>query len=147
MATRNNPASRKPTNTVPIVTQPVVETPQEPIYVGPKTAAQVMAEANRALLSAEGRRKALVKTYTEEEKVPMYLSPMYRPYFGNVMPVSINGLVIYFPVDGKTYTIPTTYADEIVRRRMAIDDILTKQSKMANIASNNETAPGELKLF
>lgn len=148
MANRSNPVSKKPIVTAPTVTVPEVEYRQpETIIVGPKTAAQVMSEANHALLKAEGRRKALTKVYKEEDKIPMYLSPMYRPHFGNVMAVSINGLSIYFPVNGQTYMIPETYADEIVRRRMAVDNILVKQTKMANIPANNENAPGELKLF
>ena len=38
-----------------------------------------------------------------EPKVPMYLSPMYRPYLGNVADITINGVTIFFPVDGNTY--------------------------------------------
>lgn len=112
-----------------------------------KTSAEVMRDANVALTSAEARRKELLKTYKEESKVPMYLSPMYRPYFGNVMRIMINGISIFFKVDGSTQMIPQSFADEVVRRRMAVDAILVKQNKMANIPANNESAPGELNLF
>lgn len=112
-----------------------------------QTTADVLKEANKQLMDAENRRKILMKKYKEEEKVPMYLSPMYRPYFGNVMTVSINGVSIYFKVDGSTQMIPKTFADEITARRMKVDAILTRQHRMANIPANAESAPGELNLF
>ena len=77
-----------------------------------------------------------------EPKVPMYLSPMYRPYLGNVADITINGVTIFFPVDGNTYEVPRAFADEIAR----IDAMLTKQNKMADVANNYERTPGELKL-
>lgn len=125
----------------------VLEQAQAPVLTAPKTAAQVMSEANIELTKAEGRRKALVKHYTAEEKVPMYLSPMYRAYFGNVMTVTVNGISIYFKVDGSTQMVPETFADEITRRRLSVDGILTKQNKMADVSANVDSAPGELKLF
>lgn len=112
-----------------------------------ETEATAMQKANSELLTAEVRRKQLLKTYREEDKIPMYLSPMYRPYFGNVMTVSINGISIFFKVDGSVQQVPQTYADEITSRRLAIDAILNKQSKMADIANNAERSPGELALF
>lgn len=108
---------------------------------------EIIKNANVELVNAEARRKKLLKVYREEEKVPMYLSPMYRPYFGNVMRVMINGISIYFKVDGSAQHVPKTFADEITARRMAIDAILTKQHRMSNIAANSESAPGELTLF
>jgi hypothetical protein len=108
---------------------------------------QVMQKAGQELKRAETRRKALIKRYKEEEKVSMYLSPMYRPYFGNVMSVSINGVTIFFKVDGSMQRVPKTFADEITSRRMRVDAILTKQGKMASISDNFETAPGELRIF
>ena len=107
----------------------------------------VNLEASIALQKAEARRKTLLNTYKQEELVPIYLSPMYRPYVGNVMRVMINGISIFFKVDGSTQMIPKTFADEITARRMAIDDILTKQHRMSDVSSNAETSPGELELF
>jgi len=110
-------------------------------------AAEQMRAANTELTRAEARRKELLKIYKSERRVPMYLSPMYRAYFGNVMRVMINGISIYFKVDGSTQEVPQTFADEITARRMSIDAILTKQNRMANIAANKESSPGELTLF
>ena len=104
-------------------------------------------QASKQVLHAEQRKKQLHKEYKEEKKVDMYLSPMYKPYFGNVMRVMINGISIFFKVDGSTQKVPETFAAEIVARRRAIDTMLTRQDKMANIKNNYERSPGELSLF
>jgi len=112
-----------------------------------KESVNLIKESNVAVVKAEHKRKALIKHYKSEEKFPMYLSPMYRPYFGTVMPVMVNGITIYFKVDGSTQMIPKTFANEVQRKRMAIDAILTKQSRMADVSGNFESTPGELNLF
>lgn len=112
-----------------------------------RTSAQVMEAARKQLASSSQQKELLRSRYANEDKVAMYLSPMYRPYFGRVMRVSINGVSIYFKVDGSTQLIPTTFADEVTRRRMAIDAMLTKQGRMADVAGNHEASPGELKIF
>lgn len=89
----------------------------------------------------------LANRYRSEEKVSMAVSPLYRPYFGNVMKVSINGISIYMPIDNTTHQIPKTFADEIHSRIKAVDAIMKKQDKMANISGNYETTPGELTLM
>ena len=113
----------------------------------PENAPDVLKKAGQELMAGELRKKELTKEYTSEEKVPMYLSPMYRPYFGNVMRVSINGISIYFKVDGSTQLVPKTFADEIASRRMYVDAIVNKQRRMADIPNNAEKGVGELKLF
>ena len=115
--------------------------------VAPAAPASVEAEANKQLLAAQNRRKELTKRYSNEEKVPMYLSAMYAPYFGKVMKVSINGVYIHFPVDGNTYKVPKTFAAEITARRMAIDAIQAKATRMSDVTKNFERTPGELALF
>ena len=107
----------------------------------------VMLQANLALKAATNRKKELLNLYRDEEKVPMYLSPMYRAHFGNVMNVSINGITIFFKVDGTTQLVPKTFAEEIGRRRVAVDSMLSKTTRMADLPNNVEQTPGELKLF
>jgi hypothetical protein len=72
---------------------------------------------------------------------------MYQPYFGKIMQVMINGVSIFFPVDGSTHMVPQSFADEITARRMAIDAMIDKTNRMSNIHENQEDAPGALKLF
>lgn len=93
------------------------------------------------------RKKEMVEEFKKEEKVSVYLAPLYRPYFGNVMTISINGVSIYLPVDGKTYEIPKTYASVVEERRQAIDRLLMKQGIMASVQDNVESTPGELELL
>lgn len=112
-----------------------------------QTAVNPMSELNKQLVNAQNRKKELHAIYKKEKKIPIYLSPMYRPWVGNVMRVMINGISIYFKVDGTTQRVPETFANEIVRRRKAIDIQIKKQSKMANVPENNESSPGELSLF
>lgn len=107
----------------------------------------IIKKANREFAEAQNRKKELLKTYKEEPKVAVYLSPMYRAYFGNVMRVSVNGISIYFAVDGSTQIVPQTFADVITERRIAIDSILNKQNMLADVHSNVETSPGEINLF
>ena len=104
--------------------------------------------AAKKMLEATSKRRELAKYYRTEEKVEIYLSPTYQPYFGKVMRVSINGVSIYFPVNGSTHAVPKTFADEITSRRMKVDEIITKQTRMADIPVNLDTAtPGDTQLF
>lgn len=103
--------------------------------------------AKTSVAEADRRRAKLTEHYKAEEKVPMYLSPMYRPYVGNVMRVMINGVSIFFKVDGSTQLIPKAFADEITSRRISLDATIMKQKKMENISGNFENAPGDLKLL
>lgn len=103
-------------------------------------------EQSIAIAKANKDLDNLANRYRNEEKVPMAVSPLYRPYFGNVMKVSINGISIYMPIDNTTHNIPKTFADEIHSRIKAVDAIMKKQDKMADISRNLETAPGELPL-
>lgn len=90
-------------------------------------------------------RQKLVAKFSDEEQVPVNLSPMYQPYFGVVMPVIINGIMISVPVDGRTYNIPKSFAAEVFARRNAIDDQQRKGARMADVAKNGEAYIGELK--
>lgn len=104
--------------------------------------------AAREMLEATSKRRELAKYYRNEEKVDIYLSPTYQPYFGKVMRVTINGVSIYFPVNGSTHSVPKTFADEITSRRMKVDEIITKQTRMADIPVNMDAStPGDTQLF
>lgn len=112
------------------------------------TAQLQLIQDNREIAKASARRKELIKYYKGEKKVVTYLSPMYRPYFGNVMTVTINGVSVRFPVDGSKQEIPATFADEIERRRRNIDNIEKKQKRMAAVRENEDKGSiGSLSLF
>lgn len=91
-------------------------------------------------------KKALVGTYKKQKKVPVYLPTPYQAYFGKIMQVSINGITICFPVNGKRYDVPKTFADEIERRRLAIEDINNKNRRMSDFKNNFEQNMGDIKI-
>lgn len=109
--------------------------------------ADVFRQATIDLQNAQKRKKQLHATYMKEETVPIYLSPQYRNEFGNVMPITINGISIFFKVDGSTQRVPRTFADEITRRRLCVDNKLNRQHRMSQVTDNYETSAGEIKLF
>ena len=94
---------------------------------------------------AKRRRHELVEQYKKEEKVKVQGSPFYRPYFGNNMPLQINGVGVYVPMDGKTYEIPKTFANLFHQRIARIDSLIQKQGVMSGIVE--ESYAGEVDLI
>ena len=114
----------------------------------PRVSDAVEKAAQREMQEATTKRRQMAQFYRDEEKVDMYLSPTYQPYFGKVMHVTINGASIYFPVNGSTYASPKTFADEITSRRKKVDEIIAKQNRMADIPVNVDSAtPGDLRIL
>lgn len=111
------------------------------------TEAQVTAASNKAVAQAEKERKELAKSLKKQEYVPVQVSPLYRPYFGRVMTVTINGASIAIPCDGKTYKVPKTYAEEIKVRIYRQDQLFAKKRKLSDVTNNLEASPGELQIF
>ena len=99
------------------------------------------------LQTVEVKRRKLANRYRNEEKSGVSISPMYRPYFGNKMAISINGIAVYVPCDGKMYHIPKSFATEAKARMIAVNEMLTRKERMTNISSNVEASPGDLKFF
>ena len=108
---------------------------------------KITENANAALSQQSVKLRDLKAYYTREKSIPVYLSPMYRPYLGRVADITVNGVTIFLPVDGQVYEIPETFADLVNQKRMAIDAMLTKQQRMSDVQVNHEQSPGELKLF
>ena len=104
-------------------------------------------EVDQQLKRMEARKKTIFQRYLSEEKLDVSISPMYAGYLGQVMPVIINGISLYVPVDGKTYQLPKTFASECNRRVKAIDRLITKAAERADVTKNGEQSPGALTLF
>lgn len=128
-------------------TAPLTPDVEEQVFEQPAVRRSPENTAATSFMQAEGRRKSLLKKYKEEEKVSIYLSPLYQPYFGKVMRVMINGISVYIKVDGSPHMIPRSFADEVHARRMRIDESLARQRRLSNVSANGEGAPGELELF
>ena len=112
-----------------------------------KKAALDTEELTTNLRSANLTRKSLVEEYKAEEQVTRSVSPLYQPYLGKVIQISINGITIAFPINGTSHKVPRSFADEIDSRVMAIDATINKAKKMADIPENHERYPGELQMF
>lgn len=93
---------------------------------------------------AEVARRSLKSQYVTAEQIPVTVSPLYRPYFGEKLRVSINGFAVYIPCDGKPYPVSKPFAAEAMRRIAAINDFLLKKERRADIQHNLESSPGEL---
>jgi len=89
----------------------------------------------------------LVDHYKHEKKVPVQGSPMYRPYFGNNMPIILNGIAIYVPLDGQQYEIPESFAAIFFDRISRIDEQINMRKRMAAISDNIEAYAGERDLI
>ncbi len=120
---------------------------QEEVQSTQAISTSVAVNENRKFTAAEAKRKNLINIYKNENKVSTYLSPMYKAHFGNIMTVTICGISIRFRVDGSKQEVPATFADEIERRRMSVDNIINKQKRMADITKNIESSPGGITLF
>lgn len=96
---------------------------------------------------ADMRQKSLLQVYRNEPLVPVRIAPSYAKYFGSVMRVSINGIVVSVKCDGKTVQVPETFATEISRRMANMDAYDLKTSKMANVRENLDVTPGSLNFF
>jgi hypothetical protein len=96
---------------------------------------------------ADKIQKSLLQVYRGENLVPVRIAPSYAKYFGSVMRVSINGIVVSVKCDGRTVQVPETFATEIYRRMANMDAYDLKTSKMANVQQNLDVTPGSLNFF
>lgn len=95
----------------------------------------------------ENTRKDVARLYKDEKKVTVQGSPMYRPFFGKNMPIIVNGVAIYVPLDGQMYSIPETFAAIFQDRISRIDALERRRKAMANVGENVETYAGEKELI
>ena len=114
---------------------------------GTKTTAQLNAEVSAKVNTLEAKRKDLVKDYKAEEQVQVTGSPMYRPYFGNIMSININGVLVCVPLDGTPYKIPETFAGVFKQRLHKVDEHITMREQLANVQGNLESYAGEKTLI
>lgn len=95
----------------------------------------------------ERNRKRLARWFKEQEKVPVNIPPLYKPYFGRVMTVTLQGVSVAVPCDGKTYMIPASFAEEVKVRISNQNDMFEKKHRLGDTSRNLERSPGELNLF
>ena len=104
-------------------------------------------ELSKKVNELEETRKSVAVTYKNEKKVAVQGSPMYRPYFGNNMPIIINGVAIYVPLDGQLYEIPESFAAVFLDRISRVDEQIRVRKQMASVSENSESYAGEKSLI
>lgn len=92
-------------------------------------------------------QKNLVNVYKNEPKVAVRVAPAYAKYFGRVMRVSINGIVVAVKCDGQAVELPESFATEVTRRMSEMDKCELRRQKMANVTRNSESSPGQINFF
>lgn len=111
------------------VTSPVKETKKATVY----TAAE-----------ADKRQLTLMEVYRKEERIPVRVAPSYAKYLGKLVRIVINGIMVTIPCNGKSISIPKSFAAEIGRRMSHIDKYEMRLQRMSNISANFETSMGML---
>ena len=100
-----------------------------------------------ATVILDKKQKNLVNVYKNEKKVNIAVAPSYAKYFGRVMRVAINGIIVAVRCDGKDTALPESFAAEVRRRMMEMDKYELRLRKMSRVQSNFETSPGQLSFF
>jgi hypothetical protein len=117
---------------------------------GPSKIDEVVSElqhaGNTEITRKDLQRKRLSSVYSAEPKRTVMIAPMYKAFFGNNMHVSINGISISVPCDGRPYEIPETFASVVQERLRLENDKQAKQKRFSDISRNSESSPGELAL-
>lgn len=106
-----------------------------------------IAKSNKSVAQAQQLTQENAKALRAERQVPVTMAPMYQPYFGDVMTVTLNGLSIYVPVNGRTYNIPKSYAMIVQERRRRVDAHVMRTQRLSDVQSNFERTAGELTLI
>lgn len=101
---------------------------------------------NEEVVQKEKQRVSLAEHYKREKKVTVIGAPMYRAYFGNNMPISLNGILVSVPLDGQRYEIPESFAQVFNARINSVNEEIELQKQRSNVAANHESFPGELDL-
>ena len=109
------------------------------------TAASVQHELEMKVINKERDRKSLFKHYMEEEKILVTVSPFYAPYLGKNVMVSLQGIAVFVPANGKGYRIPKSFAAELFDAISKIDERQQKLNRMADVQQNLESSIGALK--
>lgn len=125
----------------------VLSAASEEIAKAPKEVQSAIALSNRKVAEAQKLLQVNAQRLKVEKKSPVTLAPMYQAYFGEVMTVTLNGLSIYVPVNGRTYQVPKSYAQIIQERRRRVDEHVMRAQRLSNVQSNFERTAGELVLI
>ena len=129
-------------------TEPVLENTESnaaaQVAPTPQNLAQTVRKADTLMRKQE---QMIHDKLSKQKRVSVTIAPQYRPYFGDVMAVFLQGLAVYVPVDGRSYQIPEDFAAIVHERLARVNAHLLKCERMSNIQANVESYAGELKLY
>lgn len=106
--------------------------------------------ATTELSDLQYRQNKFLEKVRSEKKVPISVAPQYAAEFSNNMRVTINGISIFIPIDGKQYMVPETFAAEIQRRVYKVNQKLNRFKRKDNTTNNviiEEKSIGEIKFM
>lgn len=86
-----------------------------------KATAQANATLEVEVKKRQSAKKKLVEVFNKQPKVEVSGSPFYKPYFGDVMVIQINGITTAVPLDGRAYKVPEAFANEFKTRIARVD--------------------------
>lgn len=112
-----------------------------------ETLESAQRKQNAEVERRENSRKALADVYKTQKKVVVMGAPMYRAYFGNTMPIIVNGIFISVPLDGNRYEIPKTHARVFNARIHSVNEEIEMQRRRSNVSANFEAYPGQIDLI
>ncbi len=122
----------------------VVETPAI-VAAQPNALQTAKQKADRELREATANKKKLGSYYMSEKKVTVSISPFYAPRLGRVVPITVNGITVCVPADGKSYTVPATFAASVKRKLANIDRLEARGKALSDVANNVESFAGQLR--
>lgn len=104
-------------------------------------------ENNEKFRQAQTQNQKAAAKLKAEQKIAVVGAPMYQAYFGLKMPIVINGVAIYVPLDGRQYEIPKSYAEIFFTRLNSVNEDIELAKRRANSTANFESYAGELDLI
>ena len=107
---------------------------------------QEVRKNNQEVEVKEKKRRALADRYKAEKKVTVIGAPMYQAYFGRQMPIILNGIAIYVPLNGDRFEIPESFACIFNERTASVNEEMELQRRRSDVTANYEKFPGELDL-
>ena len=112
-----------------------------------ETNASIEASARVLEIHADRIRRQIAKDFKNQELETVMIPPLYKPYFGKVLPIMIQGVEVAIPVNGKAYKVPKVFAARARVLMHTQDELIEKSQRAADIQSNFEKSPGELAIF
>ena len=95
----------------------------------------------------QSAKAKMVEAFMKEEQVEVSGSPFYQPYFGGSMPIMLNGVMVYVPLDGRPYKIPTSFADIFNERIKRVDAQNQRMETLGAVLQEDYIGGADINIF